>query len=147
MSDSSLRSGQRQGVDRRRKPTPLFSRYSISGRRREFRREGESSNTYVDRYSPRLMAVLTLIAGLCLMDALFTLLYIQRGGGELNPIMDAAIRLGVVPFVAIKCGLTFAGLLFLCLHKNFRFVKVIIASVLILYTALLCYHFYIVAYV
>jgi hypothetical protein len=91
------------------------------------------------------MAALVAIAGLCLLDALFTLLYLQRGGGELNPIMNAAIQLGVVPFLAIKCGLTFTGIVFLCLHKNFRFVKVIIGAVLLLYTLLLAYHCYLAA--
>jgi len=89
-----------------------------------------------------MMALLVAITGLCILDALFTLLYIQRGGSELNPLMDAAISAGVVPFLAVKCGLTLLGIAFLCLHKNFRFVKAILVGVLVLYTALFGYHVY-----
>ena len=142
MSGTALSQERRQGPDRRRRPTPLFSRYTLFGRRRDFRRDGEAANAYVDRYSPAMMAALVLIVGLCVLDALFTLLYIQRGGSELNPVMAAAIEVGVVPFLAVKNGLTILGILFLCVHKNFRFVRPLIAGVLLLYVALLAYHLY-----
>jgi Domain of unknown function (DUF5658) len=146
LTDTSVDlSGERRykGGDRRKRPTSPFSRYAFIGRRSAARRSGEGTNIYVDRYSGRVMAVLLLIAGLCILDALFTLLYLQRGGGEMNPLMDAAIQAGVIPFIVIKCGLTFAGITFLCLHKNFRFVRVIMASVLVLYVALMVYHYYV----
>lgn len=137
--------GRREGGDRRRRATSPFSRYIWAGRRQGARRDGEEANTYVDRYSGRVMAILVLIAGLCVLDALFTLLYLQRGGAELNPLMDAAIRTGVVPFIAIKCGLTFVGITFLCLHKNFRFVRLLILVVLNMYVLLMAYHYYVVS--
>ena len=133
---------KRNRVDRRGRPTPIFSRYSLFGKRQGFRRGGEAVGSYVDRYGPRMMALLIAIIGLCILDALFTLLYIQRGGGELNPLMDAAIDAGVFPFLALKCGLTLVGMAFLCLHKNFRFVKAILTGVLLLYIALFGYHVY-----
>ncbi|MEM6289474.1 MAG: hypothetical protein AAF845_20210, partial [Bacteroidota bacterium] len=41
----------RTGQDRRRRPTPMFSRYWLRGRRRSGgRRPGEDENVYVDRY-------------------------------------------------------------------------------------------------
>ena len=135
--------GRRSTTDRRKRATSPFSRFSLGGRRKGARRSGAGVNIYVDRYSGRVMASLMLIAGLCVLDALFTLLYLQRGGAELNPLMDAAIRAGVAPFIIIKCGLTFAGITFLCLHKNFRFVRAIILAVLILYVALMGYHYYV----
>ncbi len=137
--------GRRAGADRRQGPTAPFSKYVFKGRRQGARRGGEGVNTYVDRYSGRIMAILVLIAGLCVLDALFTLLYLQRGGSELNPLMDAAIRAGVIPFILIKCGLTFVGITFLCLHKNFRFVRLIILGVLLLYVVLMGYHYYVIS--
>jgi len=145
VSDSAVDLERRRGPDRRRRPTPIFSRYTIFGRRQAFRRQEEGGNAYVDRYSPRMMAALVTIMVLCVLDALFTLLYLQRGGSELNPIMAAAIRMGVGPFLAIKNGLTILGVLFLCLHKNFRHVKPVIAGVLGLYLLLLLYHLYLTA--
>ncbi len=135
------------GRDRRMRPTPMLSRFSFVGRRRGFRRQGEGMNAYVDRYGFGILAVSAGIMILCALDALFTLLYLQKGGSELNPVMDAAIRLGVVPFVSIKCALTIAGVLFLCLHKNFRFVRGLLVGVLGLYLALLGYHVYIASLV
>jgi hypothetical protein len=120
----------------------MFSRYTLLGRRQAFRRSSEGGNAYVDRYSPLMMAGLVSIVVLCVLDALFTLLYLQRGGSELNPIMAAAIEVGVVPFLMIKNGLTILGVLFLCLHKNFRFVRPLISGILILYVLLLLYHLY-----
>jgi hypothetical protein len=135
------------GGDRRRRPTPMLSRYTFFGRRRNFRRAVEEANAYVDWYGWRLSLVLTLIVVLSVLDALFTLLYVQKGGGELNPLMRRAIEAGVVPFIGTKCALTIGGVLFLCLHKNFRFVKGLIAGVLVLYTLLLGYHFYLMSVV
>ena len=135
--------GRRDSTDRRKRATSPFSRFALTGRRKGARRTGEGRNIYVDRYSGRVMGILVLIAGLCVLDALFTLLYLQRGGAEMNPLMDAAIRAGVAPFIIIKCGLTFAGITFLCLHKNFRFVRTIMLAVLALYVALMGYHYYV----
>ena len=56
--------------------------------------------------------------------------------------MREAMEAGVVPFIAIKCGLTLLGIAFLCMHKNFRWVKSVIAGVLVLYTGLFFYHLY-----
>ncbi|MEN8150429.1 MAG: DUF5658 family protein, partial [Planctomycetota bacterium] len=56
--------------------------------------------------------------------------------------MAAAIETGVVPFLLIKNGLTILGVLFLCLHKNFRHVKPVIVGVLVLYLLLMLYHAY-----
>ncbi|MEN8149480.1 MAG: DUF5658 family protein, partial [Planctomycetota bacterium] len=95
MSDQALQAERRRGPDRRRRPTRIFSRYTFHGRRGDFRRRAEGANAYVDRYSPWMMAALVAIMVLCVLDALFTLLYLQRGGSEVNPIMAAAIETGV----------------------------------------------------
>lgn len=142
MSERHEGSERRSSGDRRRRPTPMFSRYTFFGRRRGFRRSEEGVNAYVDRYSGGLMAVIIAIVGLCLFDALFTLLYLQRGGGELNPFMRRAIAAGVIPFLAIKVGFTLVGILFLCVHKNFRFVRTLLVGVLLVYCALTGYHIY-----
>jgi len=142
LSESTLQDERRRGPDRRQRPTPVFSRFTLHGRRHAFRRDTEGGNAYVDRYSPAMVVALVAIVALCVLDALFTLLYLQRGGSELNPIMAAAIEVGIVPFLLIKNGLTILGVLFLCLHKNFRLVKPLILGILLLYVLLLGYHLY-----
>jgi hypothetical protein len=137
---------ERRGVDRRRTPTPVLSRYSLmGGRRAGDRRDAQAANIYVDRYEPWLAAALVAIAALCAFDAVFTLLYIQKGGSEANPIMAAVIEWGPRPFLILKCVITNVGLVILCLHKNFRYVKQTIGALLGIYGALLVYHLWLAA--
>ncbi len=138
----------RRSGDRRRRPTPLFSRWSLlGGRRTADRRDATSRGQYVDRYEAWLAGCLVTIAALCALDAVFTLLYIQKGGSEANPVMAAVIDWGPRPFVILKCVVTNLGLVVLCLHKNFRFVKTVVGVLLAIYGALLVYHLWLAAMV
>ena len=140
------RSANRRGTDRRRNPTPMLSRFTwLGGRRTGDRRDGQDSAAYVDLYEPWLAGALVAIGALCALDAIFTLLYIQRGGSEANPIMDHVIGWGPQTFVVVKCGITNIGLFVLCLHKNFRHVKKVVGGLLVLYSALLGYHLWLAA--
>ena len=135
-----------RGADRRTRPTPMFSRFSLFGGRRSGDRRGVAgSASYVDVYEPWLAGCLVAIGMLCALDAIFTLLYLQRGGSEANPLMESLIGCGPQTFVLVKCGITNIGLLVLCLHKNFRHVKIVIGSLLALYAALFAYHLYLAA--
>lgn len=142
----------RRGPDRRTRPTPMISRFTLfggrrAGDRRDERAVGAAAATYVDRYEPWLAAALVAIGALCALDAVFTLIYLQKGGTEANPLMDHLIGWGPQPFVIVKCGITNLGLMVLCLHKNFRHVKKVIGGLLFLYSALLVYHLYLAAVV
>lgn len=140
--------GDRRRTDRRRKPTPMLSwRSLVGGRRVGDRRRGSDSTGYVDRYEPWLAAVLVAIGALCAVDAIFTLLYLQKGGEEANPLMDALIGVGPQWFVLVKCTVTNVGLAILCLHKNFTHVKIVITSLLGVYVLLFLYHLYLAAVV
>jgi hypothetical protein len=133
-------------VDRRRRPTSAFSfRGWFAGRRRGDRRGTSDRNSYVDLYEPWLGGALVAIGALCAVDAVYTLLYLQKGGEEVNPIMDALIGVGPRTFVLVKCAVTNLGLLVLCLHKNFRWVKQIVTGLLVIYSLLLVYHLYLYA--
>ena len=148
LPDHARATGERRGPDRRQRPTPLFSRYTFfGGRRASDRRRSDVSSGYVDRYEAWLAAALVTIAALCALDAVFTLLYIQKGGSEANPIMAAVIEWGPQPFLVLKCVVTNVGLLVLCLHKNFKYVKQVIGALLGIYGALLVYHLYLAAMV
>ena len=125
----------------------MFNRYMFSGRRSGFRRPHEAINAYVDRHGHWMVGTLVAIFALCVLDAIFTLLYLQRGGAELNPFMKMAIEAGLAPFFIVKCGLTLPGIVFLCMHKNFRYVKAILTGVLVIYVALFGYHLYLASLV
>src|SRR5215470_13732589 len=111
----------KRGPDRRQRPTPMLSRYSfVGGRRRSGRRDGEVENVYVDVYSPRLVLLLLLFFALTVLDSVSTLVYLGKGGQELNPIARWMIGQSDLFFVLAKGILSGLCLLFVMLHKNFR---------------------------
>ena len=110
-----------RGPDRRRRPTPMISRYTFfGGRRRAGRRDGEVENNYVDVYSTRLVVLLFIFFALTVADSVLTLVYLGKGGREMNPIAQWMIDQGAVFFVVFKGVLSGLCLLFVLLHKNFR---------------------------
>ncbi len=134
-------SDKRQGTgDRRGEPTRAFSRYTLFGRRR-FNRRGtdESRNYYVDLYNAKLLVVLLLIVVLSLVDAISTHLIIGRGGVEWNPIMRVLLDVSDNAFFSYKFVMTAMGVIILCLHKNFRFVRSLISLILLFYVLLMFY--------
>jgi hypothetical protein len=132
---------RRQGPDRRKRPTPLLSRYTfLGGRRKYFRREEEGRDQFVDLYSPRLVALLITFFVLTLIDSIATIIYLGKGGHELNPIAQAMLNTGNIGFVLIKGSLTGICVLFVMMHKNFRYARVAIVAGFSFYFALAIYH-------
>lgn len=130
-----------RGPDRRQRPTPRFSRYTFfGGRRKQGRRPGENENAFVDRYSPRLLAVMFWIGLMNVGDSFFTLHHIQSGAIELNPVAAWMLTTGRTGFVVLKCALITIPLIVLTLHKNFALARLGIWTAAGAYTVLLAYH-------
>ncbi len=111
---------QRVIQDRRSHPTSFLSTFKYGGRRKNFRRDGEGRNQYVDRPSSRTIVVTFIIFVLSTLDAVFTTIHLENGGSELNPLMDQIIQNGFQSVMIIKSlGI---GLMacFLAAHQNFR---------------------------
>lgn len=127
--------------DRRREPTPRFSRYTFfGGRRKSVRRNDEREGSFVDRYSPRLMFLILWIALMNVGDSFFTLIHLQSGAIELNPIALALLTTGRWEFVALKSLLIALALVVLCLHKNFFLARLGLWTAAGTYTVLVAYH-------
>lgn len=127
--------------DRRRRPTPMVSLHTFfGGRRRQARRVGEAEGAFVDLYSPRLAVLLLVFFTLTVFDSVATLFYLSKGGEELNPIAQWMIDQGNTEFVVIKGVLTGMCVLFVMLHKNFRYARCAIAVGFSFYFALAIYH-------
>jgi len=97
-----------------------MSTFKYGGRRKNFRRDGEGRNQYVDRPSPRTIVVTFVIFVLSTLDAVLTTIHLGNGGSELNPLMDQIIQSGFQSVMIIKSlGI---GLIacFLAAHQNFR---------------------------
>jgi hypothetical protein len=130
-----------RGPDRRSRPTPRFSRYTfLGGRRRRGRRDGENENSFVDRYSPRLLAVMLWIGLMNIGDSFFTLHHIQAGAIELNPVAAWMLTTGRTGFVLLKASMITIPLIVLTLHKNFSLARVGIWTAAGAYTVLFAYH-------
>jgi hypothetical protein len=130
-----------RGPDRRRRSTPRFSLYSIwGGRRRELRRSEEQAGSFVDVYGARLWLVVMWIVLMNIADSFFTLVHLQNGGVEANPMAQALLTTGRAGFVFWKCGLFGLALVVLTVHKNFPMARLGLWVSAGAYTLLLCYH-------
>jgi len=112
-------SERRWQFDRRVHPTTLWSALRRGGRRKGFRRSCEACRAYVDCPSQHAALLFFFVVGASGLDALLTLLFIQNGGGEANPLMCFVLSHGQTSFMGIKMGLTGLGAWFLVAHQYF----------------------------
>jgi hypothetical protein len=131
-----------RGPDRRQRPTSRLSRYSFWGGRRWTggRRPGENGSVFVDQYSTRVWLLMLWIAVMNAGDTFFTLLHLQSGGIEINPVAAAMLTTGRAGFVCLKSLLISVPLLILCVHKNFPLARLGMWTAAAAYTALFAYH-------
>lgn len=135
---------RRTAPDRREKPTPILSRYTIVGRRKDVRRdEDRRRHVYVDQYSLRFFLLLMAILLLGTADAFLTLHHVHvNNAEELNPIMDFFLGIGPRIFFNVKYVLTALCLTVLCLHKNLPIVKYLLGVVFLIYFVIVLNHLY-----
>ncbi len=119
----------------------MLSRYTFfGGKRVKGRRGGEVENVYVDVYSPKLVALLLFFFTLTVIDSVSTLVYLGKGGQELNPVARWMIEQGGIFFVVAKGVLSGLCLLFVLLHKNFKPARLALGVGFAFYFALGAYH-------
>lgn len=139
LSESAL--AATRGPDRRQRRTPRFSRYMITGgRRRHVRRTEEREGAFVDAYDPILLFGLLWIAFMNAGDSFFTLVHLQNGGTEVNPVAAMLLGTGRTGFVLLKSGVIAAALCVLCVHKNFHIARIGMWTAAAAYTLLFAYH-------
>ena len=135
---------ERRDGDRRDRPTRPWN--GIFGPLRRARgRRVEDRAVYVDRYSRRDVALILAVFILNVGDAFFTMLWLERGGQEANPVMDFFLDIGPGAFLLQKCIVVGIWLVVLLVHKNFRFARIGIYISLAAYAALMFVHFGIIA--
>lgn len=144
---SSASDVKRRGPsDRRQQPTSIVSRFTFTGRRRGGRRDGETANIYVDRYSSEEWFLATGVLVLSFADLVFTLVHLSVGGKEANPVMDWFLQIGGThAFTIAKTVFTLLGVSVLLLHVRFERVKLLMRLAFTLYLALFIFHLYVVA--
>ncbi len=130
-----------RGPDRRVEPTPRLSRYTIfGGRRRSIRRGEEQEGGFVDVHGIKLWCLVLWVVLMNLGDSFFTLLHLQSGGIELNPVAQALLQTGRETFVFTKSFLIGLALVVLVVHKNFFLARIGLWTAAGTYTLLFAYH-------
>jgi hypothetical protein len=133
--------------DRRKQPTPAISRFTLWGRRKTFRRkEDQEKRGYVDRYDFGLLILMTLAVGLNVLDALFTMMILDDGGWEINPVVGSVIQLFGDRFWVWKFGIVSFSLTLLCLHSKFRLVIPIILGLTAISGSVILYQIFLYIY-
>ncbi|MHC4973553.1 MAG: DUF5658 family protein [Planctomycetota bacterium] len=136
---------RRVGIDRRRDGTRFFSKYWLVGRRKGGRRDDEARNIYVDRYSTAEWVLVIGILVLSVLDMVFTIMHLDAGGTEANPVMAWALELGGQrAFEIVKLASTFLGLFVLLVHVRFRRVKTLLAFAFAVYASVFVFHLYLI---
>jgi hypothetical protein len=132
----------RSGTDRRRLSLRSLVYGAWRGRRAVERRTGTQAG-YVDRYPSSVVLAAVALFTLAMADAYGTLVLLEAGAEELNPVMEALLQAGPTWFVPVKLAITAVGVLMLVLHKNFSFGQVpalkILYGLLGLYGGLIAY--------
>jgi hypothetical protein len=144
-SASSGKWERRSGTDRRKPVKKPDLRYLLMGKRRGPRRAGEPLAGYVEVYGFKIfLASLSLIV-LAVADALFTLYHVERGAQEVNPTMNFLLGMGLDEFFYTKYAVTCLAVLFLCVHKNFSWVRRTIIVLIMVYILVISWHLYLLA--
>jgi Domain of unknown function (DUF5658) len=141
---NELSSDRRQRTERRRRTFRALFHGSLNPRRLGSRRDGEHGLAGTDWHHPQWLAVAMLTLIMCVADALLTLMLVQRGAYEANPLMRPLVHGSALPFVVIKFGLTAGGITVLILLARARLfrnvpVSLILYGVLLLYALLIGY--------
>ncbi len=138
---------RRSPVDRRIKPTPHWSWFTFFGRRKSLRRKKDQERGgYVDRYSYILFFLLVLILGLNILDSLFTMMIIDLGGQEVNPLVRAFIELHGDMFWIWRFVIASIALILLYLHRGFIMVRRMIIAIGSIYIVIVVYQMYLIFY-
>lgn len=138
---------RRSPVDRRKKPTPRWGWFTFFGQRRLFRRTSDQKKGgYLDRYSYVLFFILVLILGLNVFDSLFTMMMIDLGDQEFNPLVRSYVELHGDMFWIWRFVIVSIALILLYLHHGFILIRRVVIAIGLIYIVIVVYQMYLVFY-
>jgi hypothetical protein len=136
----------RRRIDRRKEVFRALVHGSFHPRRRGPRRTDEYTVSAVDWHDPRWFAIALLIVVFSCADAFLTLMLVEHGAYEANPLMAPLVGGSAARFALVKIGLTAGGVVLLTQVARMRAfgripVGVLLYAVLAVYGALLTYEY------
>ena len=130
-----------RGGDRRERPTPMLSRYTLIGQRRVNRRTTDPQSAYyVDRSSGIFSVAILAMLAFIVADTASTLYILGRGGSEANPLMRWLLGHGTDWFVTVKVGSGLLGFVLLAVHCKFPTARWLVFVLVSVYFVLALYH-------
>ncbi|MEZ4647410.1 MAG: DUF5658 family protein [Candidatus Eisenbacteria bacterium] len=128
-------------VDRRKRPTPRFSRYTFFGRRRRNELPGARRDGYfVDWVDGHYRTAVIALCIFIVVDALSTLHILSHGGTEVNPVMAWIIERSWIGFLVLKLLSALSALVLLSVHRHVRAMRLIGAVLYVAYGSIVLYH-------
>ena len=100
----------------------------------------------MDRYGSGLLFLIVLISGLNILDALFTMMILEDGGLEINPIVHFAIQIYGDRFWVWKFAMVSFFLILLCLHNKFRLAKPAMVGISVVYMTVVLFQIFLIIY-
>lgn len=106
--------------------------------RRRTGRRSDDRYSVIDWHSPRVLALVLGILGLCMLDAALTIVLLSHGAREINPFMALFVPHNLFGFAAAKLVLTGMGVCVLVACSTMRLFRRVPGE-LFLYAALAAY--------
>lgn len=131
-------SERRSGVERRHYSIAAYWRGALNPRRRNGRRTTDRVYAIIDWHSPRVLALVLLILGFSTLDGVLTLMLMNQGANEVNPLMALFVPHNLGWFAAIKLTLTSVGAAVLVVCARMKLFRLFPGEVL-LYLVVGCY--------
>lgn len=123
MESSRAIAEQRVGIDRRRFTWRTVAYGFVLSRRHAHRRESDEEVIFLDWHHPWLFFLATGTMLLSCADAFLTLLLLDLGMIEANPVMTAIMAHGTSAFTSTKLAMTAVGILMLVFLAKSRFLN------------------------
>jgi hypothetical protein len=119
----------------------MFSRHSLRGQRVRIRRDTDFlRGRYVDRSTGRHLLLILVMLLFVTLDAMSTLVILDQGGTEVNPLMNATLQRGVGWFLLVKLGPLPLAFALLSVHRYFRWVRLALGALVAIYGVLMLWH-------
>lgn len=96
-------------------------------------------------YGIGLASLVILVAGLNILDAIFTQVILAKGGAECNPVVRAAIAVYGDRFWIWKVAAVSALLVLICLYSRLRIFRVILAGTVLLFVGVVSWQLHLLA--
>jgi Domain of unknown function (DUF5658) len=107
---------------------------------RAFDGRGRGHQGYVDGLTWQTVGLTVVVYGCSILDALLTLLYLEDGGSEANPLMHLTLAHSTTLFLTIKIGITGAAAWWLAAHQQWPLATHGLYALALGYGTVLVYH-------